>query len=73
MAVDMVEGACENKFDLAILISGDGDFVPAVKSVKKKNKIIENVYFKNSSSRNLVKHCDESLELTKEILNDFFE
>lgn len=72
MAVDIVEGACENKFDIAIIVSGDGDFVPAVRSVKRKNKEVENIYFKKSSSRNLKNHCDYSLELTKEILDDFF-
>ncbi|MEK6818557.1 MAG: NYN domain-containing protein, partial [Nanoarchaeota archaeon] len=30
MAVDMVENAYDDKFDVAILVSGDGDFVPAV-------------------------------------------
>jgi len=73
MAVDMVENAWENKFDMAILVSGDGDFVPAVRSVKKKNKIVKNVYFKDSSSRNLKNFCDESLELNKDIINPFFE
>ena len=53
MAVDMVENACDDNFDLAVLVSGDGDFVPAVRSVKKKNKIVKNIYFKNSSSRTL--------------------
>jgi len=72
MAVDMVEQACENKFDVAILVSGDGDFVPAVKAVQRKNKIVKNVYFKKSSSRNLKEHCDKSLELTKQILDEFF-
>ncbi len=72
MAVDMVEGACDNKFDVAILISGDGDFVPAVNSIKKRNKIVENIYFKKSSSRTLIQHCNNSLELTKEILDRFF-
>lgn len=72
MAVDMVENACDNNFDIAILVSGDGDFVPAVRSVKKKNKFVKNIYFKNSSSRNLKNFCDESLELTKENLNRFF-
>ncbi|MEK6820398.1 MAG: NYN domain-containing protein [Nanoarchaeota archaeon] len=72
MAVDMVESACENRFDSAIIISGDGDFVPAVKAVQKHGKIVENIYFKNSSSRNLKQHCDKSLELTKEILDRFF-
>lgn len=72
MAVDMVEQACENKFDVAILVSGDGDFVPAVKAVQRKDKIVKNIYFKKSSSRNLKEHCDKSLELTKEILDGFF-
>ncbi|MEK6933281.1 MAG: NYN domain-containing protein [Nanoarchaeota archaeon] len=73
MAVDMVENACDDHFDVAALVSGDGDFVPAVRSVKKKNKSVRNIYFKNSSSRNLKNFCDESLELTKENLNGFFE
>lgn len=72
MAVDMVEGACENKFDIAILVSGDGDFVPAVKSAKKHNKRVENIYFKKSSSRNLKEVCNKSVELTKELLDRFF-
>lgn len=73
MAVDMVENAYENNFDTALLISGDGDFVPAVRSVKKKGKMVTNVYFKNSSSRNLKNFCDESLELSKQILDKFFD
>jgi uncharacterized LabA/DUF88 family protein len=72
MAVDMVERACGDNFDIAIVVSGDGDFVPAVKAVQRKNKIVENIYFKNSSSRNLKNQCDKSLELTKEILDGFF-
>jgi len=73
MAVDMVDGSADNKFDLAILVSGDGDFVPAVRSVKKRNKRVENIYFTGSSSRSLKNHCDKSFELTKEILDKFFK
>ncbi len=72
IAVDMVDGASENVFDVAVLVSGDGDFVPAVRSVRKKGKTAENVYFKDSSSRNLKNHCDDSLELTSEVLDGFF-
>ena len=72
MAVDMVEGAADNKFDVAIVVSGDGDFVPAVKAVKRRGKIVENVYFKKSFSRNLKQNCDKALELAKEILDKFF-
>lgn len=73
MAVDMVENAGENRFDTAIVVSGDGDFVPAVKAVKRKDKKVENVYFKDSSSRNLQDHCHKSLKLTKETLDSCFE
>ena len=73
MAVDMVDGSAYDKFDIAILVSGDGDFVPAVNSVRKRNKEVKNIYFRNSSSRNLKNHCNDSLELTKEILNKFFK
>jgi uncharacterized LabA/DUF88 family protein len=72
MAVDMVENACSDNFDIAILVSGDGDFVPAVKAVQRKNKVVKNVYFKNSSSRNLKAYCDSSQEITKTILDKFF-
>ena len=72
MAVDMVENAGNNKFDIAIIVSGDGDFVPAVEAVKRKGKEVENVYFKNSSSRNLQGHCSNSFELTRTILDKFF-
>jgi uncharacterized LabA/DUF88 family protein len=73
MAVDMVEGACGNNYGIAVVVSGDGDFVPAVKAVQRKNKMVKNIYFKESSSRNLKTHCNKSLELTKEILDNFFD
>ena len=72
MAVDMVENAGNDKFDTAIVVSGDGDFVPAVEAVKRKSKEVENIYFKNSSSRNLKNHCNNSFELTRAILDNFF-
>ncbi len=71
MAVDMVDGSAYDTFDVAILVLGDGDFVPAVHSIKNRNKKVENVYFKGSSSRNLKQHCSNSLELSKDILEKF--
>lgn len=72
MAVDMVERACGDNYDVALVVSGDGDFVPAVKAVQRKNKKVINIYFEHSSSRNLKSHCDSSLELTRHILDKFF-
>jgi uncharacterized LabA/DUF88 family protein len=73
MAVDMVDGSADDNFDVGVLVSGDGDFVPAVRSVQRRNKKVQNVYFDGSSSRNLKNHCDKSLALTKEIIDKFFK
>ena len=73
MAVDLVKGAFKNTYDEAILVSGDGDFVPAVLAAKEEGKFIENVYFKKSASTNLKNNCDRSFELKKELLDRFFD
>ena len=72
MAVDLVKGAFKNLYDVAIVVSGDGDFVPAVKTVREEKKIVENAYFKKSASNNLRMNCDTSFMLSKEILNVFW-
>ena len=73
MAVDLVKGAFKNLYDEAILVSGDGDFVPAVLAAKEEGKFIENVYFKKSASTNLKMNCNRSFELKKELLDTFFK
>jgi len=41
IAVDIISLAYENKFDTAVLVSGDGDFVPVVKKLKDLKKGVE--------------------------------
>jgi uncharacterized LabA/DUF88 family protein len=69
----MIKGAFKNSYDSAILVSGDGDFVPAVRIVREEGKEVENFYFKRSASTNLRRNCDKSILLRKEILDRFFE
>ncbi|MDD5499955.1 MAG: NYN domain-containing protein, partial [Candidatus Nanoarchaeia archaeon] len=61
IAVDMVSGAYENEYDVAILISGDGDFKSAVLRVRKINKKVENYYFPKLISLDLLTNCDLSI------------
>lgn len=63
LAVDMISLAYENAFDTAVLISGDGDFVPVIQKVQKLGKIVENVNFPVSSSDHLRKVCNKSTAL----------
>ncbi len=48
LAVDMVKLAYNNAYDTAILISSDGDFVPAIQAVKEIGKNVENISFEES-------------------------
>ena len=59
LAVDLVSGAYENLYDTAIIVSGDEDFVPAIKKAQKLGKKIINAYFKSSSSTSLKKTCED--------------
>jgi len=63
IATDMVGLAYENAYDTAILVSGDGDFVPAIKRVQKIGKRVENAYFSVSFSNFLKKVSDSSIKL----------
>ena len=73
IAVDMVKNAYDNVYDIAILVSGDGDFVPAVRVVQEKGKNIVNAYFKPSLSWHLKQVCDKSIILTKGLLDKCFD
>ena len=68
IATDMVSFAYENTYDTAILVSGDGDFVPTIKRVQKLGKKVDNAYFRISRSNYLKNVCDSSICLDDYIM-----
>lgn len=57
-------------FDTAILVSGDGDYLEAVKAVRSMGKRVELVAFKASHSRELVDECNSVIffeDISREI------
>ena len=68
IAVDMIMQAQSNSYDTAVLVSGDGDFVPAVKAVQAFGKHIENYYFKTGHSWHLKQVCNKSVLMSKELI-----
>ena len=72
IAVDMVKFAYNNAYDTAILVSTDGDFVPAVEAVKEKGKHVENIGFDVNFSWHLKQKCDRFSQLGKKELSKFF-
>lgn len=71
IAVDMIKYAYNDAYDTAILVSGDGDFYPAIEVVKDKGKKVENAYFKSNNSFLLRQKCDFSIEMDRFIKNCF--
>ena len=73
LAVDMVKLAYNDAYDTAILVSSDGDFVPAVQAVKEKGKNVENIGFENKFSYHLQQTCDKFSKLKKTEVEKFFK
>ena len=53
IAIDMISLAYENSYDTAILVSGDGDFIPVVKKIKELGKNVEVWAFRYSLANKL--------------------
>jgi uncharacterized LabA/DUF88 family protein len=70
IAVDMLSMATKNLYDVAILVSGDGDFDKAIKEVKDLGKHVENAYFTAGHAYQLLKICDKFTELDAAFLSD---
>ncbi len=41
IAIDVISLAYENAYDTAVLVSGDGDFIPVIKKLKELDKNVE--------------------------------
>jgi len=72
LALDMLNHSWENRYDKAILFSGDGDFVQLVKYVRDKNKEVQIVSFDELASKNLINETNRCIFINKKIANKFF-
>lgn len=69
LTVDLLRLARLNSYDTAILISGDGDFVEAVKDVQDMGRHVELAYFPFAQSQDLRRTCDRYTEITETMLS----
>ena len=68
ITADLVTGAALSKYDVAIIVSNDGDYVSAVESIKKFGKKVEVVFFKGGLSMHLKRVSD----ITRRARKSFF-
>ncbi len=63
---NLLMGAVDNLYDVAIIISGDEDFINSINIIKKRyKKKVGNAYFSKSSSLNLRRACNFTINLNK--------
>ena len=72
LAIDMLKYAFNNAYDTAILVTGDGDFYPAIRAVKAYGKRVEHAYFKSGHSSLLSQECDRNT-LLDPLIEDLFD
>ena len=69
LAHDLLIGAFDNLYDIAIILSGDADFIPVINTLRKRfRKKIGNGFFRRTSSFKLRKACDFSVNLAKVLI-----
>lgn len=63
---NLLMGAVDDLYDVAVVVSGDEDFVDSVRIVREKyGKKVGNAFFSRSSSSNLRRICDFTICLDK--------
>ena len=65
LAADLIKGSYQNLYDVAIVVSGDEDFVPAIRIARANKKKVINAFFPKSSAYLLRNCCDGSINLKK--------
>jgi uncharacterized LabA/DUF88 family protein len=63
MVVDMMKTA--RNLDVAVLVSGDGDFAPAIRAVQEMGVRVEVICFKANTSSDLIDVADQFIEITQ--------
>jgi len=72
LSLDMLRDACKDKYDKAILFSGDGDFTHLVDYVRKEDKEVEVYAFKGLASVDLINKANKHSWIDKKTVNRFF-
>lgn len=66
IAVDMLAGSFSSLFDIAVLITGDADFVPVVEEVKRRGVMVTLAAPADSLSDDLRRVADRYVPITRE-------
>jgi len=72
LATDLLNFAWNDLYDVAILVSGDGDYTYALQSVKNMGKHVEVAYFESNISKELMEVADNRHPLNRNYFKGFW-
>jgi len=72
MVADMIKGAFQEKYELALVVTGDADFVPAVELVQLLKKEVVNIHCYAGSSSELRNACDSHIKIDSDAKRNCF-
>lgn len=72
IAVEMLMHAVNDHYDVAVLISGDRDFIPAIRAVQNLGKKVEVAAFRNNASDDIIDIVDTFTDLSKIPMVDYY-
>ena len=70
MVVDAIDLVEQKDLDIALVVSGDGDFIDLLKYLKTKGVRVEAAGFPFNTALDLPKHADDFFALDESILKD---
>lgn len=80
MALEVLQVALDDKIDIAVLITGDGDFIPLVRALMKQGKRVLLLYFdyenehnKSFANKRLINSCNYSISFSEIESNKTFK
>ena len=68
LATDLLQYAWQDYYDMAVLVSGDGDFAYAIQTLKNIGKYVQVVTFESNQSPDLWQTADVRTLLTPDLL-----
>ncbi len=63
LVTEMLVGAWDGTYDVALLVSGDGDYATAVRELVRRGKRVEVFSFAHNTSRELKESCSRFVDL----------
>lgn len=72
LVTDLLNFAWNNRYDVAILVSGDADFAYALQSIKNLGKYIEVAYFESNVSKDILEVADNKHLVDKDFLKSLW-